>query len=112
MTPELKQELQVLRLRSVLDRKTHYKKDDLASKPPKYFCRGTIIAGPTDYYSSRMTNRERKSTLVEELMADSESGRYYKKKFLEIQEKKQSGGKKHFKKQKDLRKPSWMKVQK
>jgi len=70
---------------------------------------GTIIEGPTEFYSSRLTRRERKRTIVEELMADEQARGYYKRKFLEIQESKQSGGKRHYGRLKKKRKPNWEK---
>ncbi|RUP49407.1 Fcf2 pre-rRNA processing-domain-containing protein [Jimgerdemannia flammicorona] len=108
LTPELKRDLQLIKLRSVLDPKRHYKKDNVKGLP-KYFEMGTIIEGPTEFYSSRLTRRERKSTIVDELAADVEARRYYKRKFLEVQEMKQAGGKRHYKKVKRDRAKSWEK---
>jgi hypothetical protein len=86
LTDELKKDLHILRSRGVLDPKRHYKKQkDLSLK---YFQVGTIIQGPTEYYSARLTKKERKDNLVEELMADVESRKYFKKQYSEIQEKK------------------------
>ncbi|KAG2171811.1 hypothetical protein INT43_008191 [Umbelopsis isabellina] len=105
ITPEIKRDLQVIRLRNVLDRKRHYKKGD--QKDPTYFQMGTIIEGPTEFFSSRMTKRERKQTIVDELLADEEARGYYKRRFMEVQERTQSGGKKHFKKLKAKRAKKW-----
>lgn len=92
MTPELKRDLQVLKMRHVLDPKRHYKKMDKKSEP-KYFQVGTIIEGPTEFFSARLTKKERKQTIVEELLADEESRQYYKRKHLEAQEKGRNGRK-------------------
>ncbi|CAG8446943.1 16822_t:CDS:2 [Acaulospora morrowiae] len=94
LTPEVKRDLQVIKLRDVLDPKRFYKKDS-SKTIPKYFQVGTIIEGPTEFYSSRLPRKERKQTIVDELMADDQAKKYYKRKFLEIQEVKQSGRKKH-----------------
>lgn len=102
MTPEIKRDLQLLKMRNVLDRKRHYKKDN--SKFPTYFQTGTIIEGNTEYYSARLTNKERKKTLAEEVLADSESRKYFKRKYGEIQNSKLSGRKAHHKKIKEMRK--------
>jgi hypothetical protein len=51
---------------------------------------GTVIEGPSEYKSARMTNRERKQTIVEEILADKKIRDYSKNKFLEIQSKKSS----------------------
>ena len=44
-----------------------------------------MIEGPSEYKSARMTNRERKQTIVEEILGDKKIKDYSKKKFLEIQ---------------------------
>lgn len=92
MTPELKRDLQLLRMRHILDRKRHYKKMGKGQEP-KYFQVGTVIEGPTEYFSARLTKKERKQTIVDELMADEESRSYYKRKFGESQVRNQSGRK-------------------
>ncbi|KAI8069828.1 Fcf2 pre-rRNA processing-domain-containing protein [Gilbertella persicaria] len=102
ITDEVKRDLQVLKMRHILDRKRHYKK--MGKRPdPKYFQIGTIIESPTEFFSARMTNKERKQTIVDELMASDDMKQYYKRKFNEVQERTNSGGKKHFKKLKAQR---------
>lgn len=49
---------------------------------------GTVIEGPAEYKSARLTNRERKQTLVEEILADKKIKDYSKRKFMEIQSEK------------------------
>lgn len=44
---------------------------------------------PLDYYNNRLTKKERKKTLVEELLADAEFTKYNKRKYKEIIEEKQ-----------------------
>jgi hypothetical protein len=102
LTQETKRDLQLLQMRSVLDRKRHYKKEKVGV--PQYFQTGTIIEGNTEYYSARLSNKERKKTLAEEILADSESRKYFKRKYGEIQTSKLSGRKAHYKKVKELRK--------
>ncbi|KAG9302765.1 hypothetical protein G9A89_009542 [Geosiphon pyriformis] len=87
MTPELKRDLHILKSRNVLDPKRFYKKED-SKVLPKYFQLGTIIEGPTEFYSSRLTRKERRQTIIEEVMADEHAKAYYKRKFLDIQEEK------------------------
>ncbi|KAJ2752051.1 rrna-processing protein fcf2 [Coemansia aciculifera] len=98
LTPELKNDLRVLQLRNVLDPKRFYKKDASAKKIPKYFEVGTIIEGPTEFYSSRLTKKERKTTLVDELLADKQARDYFKRKVNEIHAHNISGGKNWYKK--------------
>ncbi|GJJ71814.1 hypothetical protein EMPS_04171 [Entomortierella parvispora] len=108
ITPELKRDLQILKLRNVLDPKRFYKRED-KSKPkfPKYFQVGTIIEGNTEFYSSRLTKKERATTITGEVMKDLTGRDYYKRKFNEIQEAKQSGGKRFNKKGKGKQSKSW-----
>ncbi|KAH7293759.1 hypothetical protein KP509_28G041200 [Ceratopteris richardii] len=109
MTPELKQELQLVKLRGVLDPKRHYKAEDSRGLP-QYFQVGTVVGGPADFYSGRLTKREQKASLASELLADSSLSAYRKRKYLEIQDQKQAGGKGFFKKKQKKRKPSWAQI--
>ncbi|KAF9365287.1 hypothetical protein BGX34_010593 [Mortierella sp. NVP85] len=108
MTPELKRDLQILKLRNVLDPKRFYKREDKGkAKFPKYFQIGTVIEGNTEFYSSRLTKKERATTITGEVMKDFAGREYYKRKFNEIQEAKQSGGKRFYKKGKGKQSKSW-----
>lgn len=103
LTPELKRDLQLLHMRSVLDPKRFYKK--MGSKPqiPEFSQIGTLIEGPTEWLSSRLTNKERKRTLVEEVLEGEKVNQRFKSKYKEIQEAKTSGKKAHYKKMKEMR---------
>ncbi|XVF62356.1 hypothetical protein PTKIN_Ptkin09bG0001000 [Pterospermum kingtungense] len=70
LTPELKKDLQLLKLRGAIDPKRHYKKDSKSKALPKYFQVGTVVESVTDFYSGRMTKKERKLTLADELLSD------------------------------------------
>ncbi|ODV80727.1 Fcf2-domain-containing protein [Suhomyces tanzawaensis NRRL Y-17324] len=96
MTPELKRDLLIIKHRSALDPKRHYKKDKW--EVPKYFQVGTIIEGNTEFYSGRMNRRDRGNTLVEEVLKDDETNKYFKRKYSEIQDSKRSGKKGYYKK--------------
>ncbi|XP_068328030.1 rRNA-processing protein fcf2-like [Pyrus communis] len=74
MTPELQKDLQLLKLRNVMDPKRHYKKGD--AQPNKYFQVGTVIESPLDFFSSRLTKKERKVSLAEEVLSDRNLGNY------------------------------------
>ncbi|KAL6077380.1 Deoxynucleotidyltransferase terminal-interacting protein 2 [Balamuthia mandrillaris] len=92
MTAELKRDLQMIRLRNYMDPKHHYKR--IPKRGPKYFQIGTIVDGPTDFYSSRIPKRDRKRTIVEEVMADEQARQWAKRKFSELQRSKQAAGRK------------------
>ena len=110
VTEETRRELEVLQMRSALDPKRFYKKNDLKVLP-KYFqvrkqvfkCQtqffkrtyffylfqiGRVIDNPVDYYTDRTTKKDKKKSLVDELMADAEFKKYNKRKYTEIIEEK------------------------
>jgi hypothetical protein len=96
LTPELKRDLQLLNMRAVLDPKRMYKKQG-KFKIPEYSQLGTIVEGPTDFFSARLNNRDRKRTLVEETLASEASSGRFKRKYDEVQAKKRSGKKSFYK---------------
>ncbi|THG03208.1 hypothetical protein TEA_009735 [Camellia sinensis var. sinensis] len=90
------------RLRSVIDPKRHYKKGDSKSRTvPKYFQAstwlhtrnvGTVIESASDFFTGRLTKKERKATLADELLSDHTLGEYRKRKVREIEEQNRPGG--------------------
>ncbi|CEL01563.1 hypothetical protein ASPCAL01144 [Aspergillus calidoustus] len=93
LTPELKRDLQLLRMRSILDPKRHYKKESGKAQPPKYSQVGTIIEGPTEFFSGRIVKRDRKKTFVEEALALEQSTKRFESRYNDVQDKKKSGKK-------------------
>lgn len=99
---ELQRDLTLIKHRAALDPKRHYKKDKWII--PERFSVGTIIENKNEFYSSRIKNKERKSTIMESLMSDDTSNKYFKRKFTEIQDQKSSGRRGHYNKNKAMRK--------
>ncbi|CAI8617623.1 unnamed protein product [Vicia faba] len=98
MTPELQRDLKLLKLRDAIDPKRHYKKGGSKSKTlPKYFQVGTIVGSPLDYFSGRLTKKERKETLADELLADQNLSAFRKRKVREIEEQRQPAGNENWK---------------
>ncbi|KAF1971875.1 nucleolus protein-like protein required for cell viability [Bimuria novae-zelandiae CBS 107.79] len=97
MTPELRRDLQLLKMRNVLDSKRHYKKSDSKSDVPAFSQVGTIIEGPTEFYSSRINKKDRHQTLVEEVLAQEEQSGKFKSKYENIITSKKSGKKGFYK---------------
>lgn len=95
--PKIKREFQLLRLRGVLDTKKFFKKDTRKEPYPQFSQMGTLVEGPTEFYSARLTRKERKRTLVEEVLS-SDANAKFKQRYNEIQVKKTSGKKSHYKK--------------
>ncbi|XP_058451800.1 deoxynucleotidyltransferase terminal-interacting protein 2 [Malaya genurostris] len=87
ITEEVKNELELIRMRSVLDPKHFYKRSEMKTLP-KYFQIGKVIASPLDYYNERGTKKTKAKTLVDELLEDAEFQKYNKKKYAEALEKR------------------------
>ncbi|KAM7484908.1 hypothetical protein LguiA_000917 [Lonicera macranthoides] len=67
MTPELKKDLQLLKV-------------------------GTVIESASEFFAGRLTKKERKQTLADELLFDNSLGDYRKRKVREIEEQNRPGG--------------------
>ncbi|EGV94178.1 deoxynucleotidyltransferase terminal-interacting protein 2 [Cricetulus griseus] len=103
LTDELKNDLKALKMRASMDPKRFYKKNDRDGFP-KYFQVGTIVDNPADFYHSRVPKKQRKKTIVEELLADSEFRRFNRRKYSEIMaEKAANAAGKKFRKKKKFR---------
>jgi hypothetical protein len=97
LTPQLKRDLQLIEMRSVLDPHRHYRKNNRKGKIPTFSRTGTVIEGPTEFFSARINKKERSKNFVEEAMnTEKETGRF-KRKYGEIQDAKTSGKKAHYK---------------
>ena len=90
-------------MRSVLDPKRHYKKENGRALTPKFSQVGTIVEGPTEFYSARIRNKDRKRTLAEEIMIGERYTGRFKSKYDEVQSAKTSGKNAHYKIQKAKR---------
>lgn len=97
LTPELRRDLQLLKMRNVLDPKRHYKKDNSKNDVPAFSQVGTVIEGATEFYSSRLNNKERKQTLLEEVIKQEKDSGRFQRKYEDINKSKASGKKGHYK---------------
>lgn len=135
--PRLYREVDALRLRNALDPKRFYRKDPGEGKgikglpehfavrlqfiltpvlninyfpAPLSFQIGKIITTSTPFdtpTAANLTRAERKRTLVDELVDDSEAKRYAKRKFLDLQAVRGSRGRGTFAKRFSGRKRKW-----
>ncbi|XP_055595614.1 deoxynucleotidyltransferase terminal-interacting protein 2-like [Uranotaenia lowii] len=87
MTDEVKNELELLRMRSVLDPKHFYKRSEMKTLP-KYFQIGKVMDSPLDYYNERGSKKANSKTLVDELLEDAAFQKYNKRKYAEVLEKR------------------------
>ncbi len=87
ISDDVKTELRVLRLRSAFDPKQFYKKFD-ETKFPSKFQFGRVVESSADFYSSRLTNKQRKRTMAEEIMSDPHLTHVRKKRYSALQQEK------------------------
>ncbi|KAK6044219.1 Fcf2 pre-rRNA processing [Cooperia oncophora] len=69
LTEEAKADLELLQMRAAIDPLAFYLRND-RNVLPKYFQVGRVVDAPQDFYSSRMTKKERKRTMLDELLND------------------------------------------
>lgn len=98
LTSALKRDLQLIEMRNVLDPHRHYKKNTRKGKIPTFSQTGTVIEGPTEWYSGRINKKDRAKNFVEEEMRNEQVTGRFKRKYSEIQTAKTSGKKAHYKK--------------
>eukprot|EP00947_MAST-08B_sp_MAST-8B-sp1_P004818 g4818.t1 len=91
MTPELRRELKILRLRQYANPKRFYKALDHGGKAPRYFQLGTVLDSEYQGRNSRVTKRDKKSSLIEELKGDQDFRKYAKRTYATIQEERSAG---------------------
>lgn len=96
LTPELEKDLKLLSMRNALDLGRHYKTGEKIGGKDKPFQVGTIVESSNEFYSGRLTKKQRKPTLVDTLLYDEEKRSVYKNKFMNLQRKHQSGSLKNY----------------
>ena len=87
MTPELKQDLKAIQLRSIIDPSRFYKKLD-RKKLPKYFHIGTIQENIVDGKKNRLKKSEVKDRILEEFLDQDKIVNFSSRKFDELQNQK------------------------
>ena len=99
VTDELKKDMQLLRMRSVLDPKRHYKKETVTKQNliPEFSQMGTVVEGPTEFFTGRISRKDRRETFVEETLAQKDTVSRFKRKYSEILSSKRSGRADHYK---------------
>lgn len=82
-------------MRGLLDPK--HQKKALRAEAPKYSQVGQIVEGPTEFFSARLARKERRQTILGEVMRDHSNDKM-KSKYAAIQKKKTSGKKAFYQK--------------
>lgn len=85
MTDDLKRDIKIIQMRNYLDSKRFYKNPDRTGKVLHV---GTVVGGFADSKSSRLTRKERKQSILDEVLADKKITKYSKEKYLAIQQEK------------------------
>lgn len=83
MNDNLRRDLKIIQMRNYLDPKRFYKNPDKLRG--KILHTGTVIEGKGEYKSSRLTRKERRQSIVGEVLADQQIQNYTKRKYAEIQ---------------------------
>jgi hypothetical protein len=91
MSSELSNDMKVVQMRNYLDPKRFYKNPD---KLKNVIGVGTVIEGPDEFTTQRLSKKDRKQTLVGEILADRSIKDYTKRKYAEIQNDKEKASKK------------------
>lgn len=92
MTPQLQKDLRVIENRQHLDPKRFYKSSGTGRRKgelPNRVHVGTVVVGAHEFYSSRLTRKERRRTILDEVMSDERIINYTKNKFKTLQKAKQ-----------------------
>jgi len=108
MDSKLQSDINMVQMRNYMDPKRFYKNPD---KITNVLHIGTVIEGPSEYKSSRLTNRERKQTIVDEVLSNQLIRDYTKSKFLDIQQQQASKQKMFRKTKEDRQKAKKLKKQ-
>lgn len=91
MTPELEKDLKIVENRGHLDPKRFYKSSGSGRKKgelPKRVHVGTVVAGAHEFYSARLTRKERRKSILDEVLSDSRIVRYTKNKLKALRQEK------------------------
>lgn len=94
LTAELKRELMIVKMRGAIDPKRFYRSADDGKQLPKYFQMGTLVSGAEDGAAHRLSKRERKGSMVQELLGDATVRKRAKQQFLKSQAEHSAGRKK------------------
>jgi hypothetical protein len=86
MTTQLAADIAVVRNRQYLNPNRFYKSSDLSKSKNPVIQVGTVIEGPTEYFASRLTKKERRTNIMDEFMKDSfGKGKYVQEKYTKMQ---------------------------
>lgn len=88
LTPEEERDARVIENRAFLDPKRFYKSSGTGRKKGELPTRvhfGTVVVGPHEFYSARLTRKERKPRIIDEVLADRRVVTYAKQRSAALQ---------------------------
>jgi hypothetical protein len=87
--PGAREAIELLRMRGYMDSKKFFKKDTKLEKGilPQVFQLGTVVAGAHEFYSSRLSKKERAPSIVDEILRDKNRVQFVKRKFEDVRQK-------------------------
>lgn len=88
MTPELVRDIRVIENRQHIDPKRFYKSSGSGrakGELPEHMAFGTVVEGAHEFYSSRLTKRERRKSITDEIMSDDRVMKFTKTRVRAIQ---------------------------
>ena len=92
---EVQADIALLRNRNYLDPKRFYKSSDGQSGKRRSIVQvGTVIEGAAEFYSSRLTKKEKRSNVTDEVLADTSLSGYVQNKSRSMQRQKTAESKK------------------
>jgi len=108
----IRREAEAIRLRNSLDPKKFYRKESVINvkNMPKQIALGTILPTSTPFgtvSADNLTRAERKRSIVDELVEDSEAKSYAKRKFEELQSVHGERGRDTWNRKRIARKSKW-----
>lgn len=106
LTDAVRHDLEVLRMRTFINPKKHYKGSDHKWNPNQFQV-GTVVLPAHEYYSQGGSKRELRKGALDSLKGDTAMLAYTKRKFMETQASTQAGGKKAYKSKMKKRRPKW-----
>ncbi|KAJ1927944.1 rrna-processing protein fcf2 [Tieghemiomyces parasiticus] len=91
VTEEIKRDLQVIEYRAALDPTRFYKKDKQRNPVPEFFHMGTVVEAPHEYYSGRLTRKERRGRLADQLLNEEQTRAHLKRRAEKIRTDSREG---------------------
>jgi Fcf2 pre-rRNA processing len=92
---EVQADIALLRNRNYLDPKSFYKSSDVQSGKRRSIVQvGTVIEGAAEFYSSRLTKKEKRRNVTDEVLADTSLSGYVQNKYRSMQQQKTAANKK------------------